>query len=115
HFPIALSSPGVSVVDNWRALGMRGTGSNDVLLEEVFVPDGSGGARRPAGRWSPLMFVVYSIAFPLVYCVYLGVAEAARDIALLEAGRRREARNVHVLVGEMQNELAAPHIGVRQM
>jgi acyl-CoA dehydrogenase len=115
HFPIALSSPGVSVADNWRALGMRGTGSNDVLLEDVFVPDGSIGARRPAGRWSPLMFVVYSIAFPLVYSVYLGVAEAARDIALREAARRREDRNVQALVGEMENELAAARMAVRHM
>jgi alkylation response protein AidB-like acyl-CoA dehydrogenase len=115
HFPIALSSPGVSVADNWRALGMRGTGSNDVLLENIFVPDGSVGARRPAGRWSPLMFVVYSIAFPLVYCVYLGVAEAARDIALREAGRRRDDRNVQALVGEMENELATARMAVRHM
>jgi alkylation response protein AidB-like acyl-CoA dehydrogenase len=115
HFPIALSAPGVSVADNWRALGMRGTGSNDVLLEDVFVPDASVGARRPAGRWSPLMFVVYSIAFPLVYSVYLGVAEAARDIALRQAARRREDRNVQALVGEMENELAAARMAVRHM
>ena len=115
HFPIALSSPGVSVADNWRALGMRGTGSNDVLLEDVFVPDGSIGARRPAGRWGPLMFMVYSIAFPLVYSVYLGVAEAARGLALREAGRRREDRNVQTLVGEMENELAAASMAVRHM
>ena len=115
HFPIALSAPGVSVADNWRALGMRGTGSNDVLLEDVFVPDGSVGARRPAGRWSPFMFVVYSLAFPLVYCVYLGVAEAARDIALREAGRRRDDRNVQALVGEMENELATARMAIRHM
>jgi acyl-CoA dehydrogenase len=61
------------------------------------------------------MFVVYSLAFPLVYCVYLGVAEAARDIALREAGRRRDDRNVQALVGEMENELATARMAIRHM
>ena len=26
------------IIDNWRSLGMRGTGSNDVAAQEVFVP-----------------------------------------------------------------------------
>jgi 3-hydroxy-9,10-secoandrosta-1,3,5(10)-triene-9,17-dione monooxygenase len=28
-----------SIVDNWRTVGMRGTGSRQVVVEEVFVPD----------------------------------------------------------------------------
>jgi alkylation response protein AidB-like acyl-CoA dehydrogenase len=27
------------IIDNWRSLGMRGTGSNDVAADDVFVPD----------------------------------------------------------------------------
>jgi hypothetical protein len=50
-----------------------------------------------------------------VYSVYLGVAEAARDIAVREAGRRREDRNVQALVGEMENELTAARLAVRHM
>ena len=36
--PAPLEAPGVKIADNWRTLGMRGTGSNDILLERVFVP-----------------------------------------------------------------------------
>jgi alkylation response protein AidB-like acyl-CoA dehydrogenase len=115
HFPVALDAPGVRLADNWRALGMRGTGSDDILLDGVFVPDAAVGVRRPPGRWTPVFFVVYSIAFPLVYSVYLGVAEAARDIAVREAGRRRHDPNVQTLVGEMENELAAARITVGHM
>src|SRR5439155_653152 len=39
HFMIPFDAPGVTLHDNWRTLGMRGTGSNDVTLDGVFVPD----------------------------------------------------------------------------
>lgn len=115
HFPVPLEAPGVKVADNWRTLGMRGTGSNDILLDNVFVPDTAIGGRRPPGRWTQVFFVIYSIAFPLIYSVYLGVAEAAREIAVREAGRRRQDPAVQALVGEMENELTAARITVRHM
>jgi alkylation response protein AidB-like acyl-CoA dehydrogenase len=115
HFPVALDAPGVKIADNWRALGMRGTGSNDILLENVFVPEAAISARRPPGLWTAVFFVIYTIAFPLIYSVYLGVAEAAREIALREAGRRRHEPAVQALVGEMDNELAAARMAVRHM
>ena len=115
HFPVPLDTPGVSVADNWRTLGMRGTGSNDIVLDGVFVPDAAVSVRRPPGRWTQVFFVIYSIAFPLIYSVYLGVAEAARDIAVREAGRRRQEPSVQMLVGEMENELAAARMAVRHM
>jgi acyl-CoA dehydrogenase len=115
HFPVALDAPGVSLVDNWRTLGMRGTGSNDVLLDGVFVPDAAVAVRRRPGRWDPVLYVIFSIAAPLVYSVYLGVAEAARDIAVREARRRGQDPGVQMAVGEMENELAAARMAVRQM
>ena len=115
HFPVPLDAPGVKVADNWRTLGMRGTGSNDIALERVFVPDAAIGARRPPGRWSAVFFVIYTIAFPLIYSVYLGVAEAARELAVREAGRRRDDPVVQATVGEMDNELAVARLAVRHM
>jgi acyl-CoA dehydrogenase len=115
HFPVPLEAPGVRIADNWQALGMRGTGSHDILLEGVFVPDAAVGVRRPPGRWTPLFDVIYSIAFPLVYSVYLGVAEAARDLAIREAMGQRHDAGVQALVGEMENELAAARMAVRHM
>src|SRR5919201_5398825 len=38
HFPLDLRGPGVRVLDNWRTLGMRGTGSNDIVIENIEVP-----------------------------------------------------------------------------
>ena len=36
---------------------------------------------RKAGEWHPVFQIIATIAFPLIYAAYLGVAESARDIA----------------------------------
>lgn len=115
HIAVPFDALGVSVLDNWRTLGMRATGSNDVILDNVFVPSAAVAARRPQGRWSPLMHTIATIAFPLVYSVYLGVAEAARDLAVQEAQRKRADPTTPYLVGEMETELAAARLAVASM
>ena len=115
HFVIALDTPGVKVHDNWRTLGMRATGSNDVTLDNVFVPEAAVGVRRPSGRWSHAWHVVATTALPIIYSVYVGVAEAARDVAVREVARRRDDHAVQELVGAMDTELAAARLAWRSM
>src|SRR5262245_22055640 len=115
HFAISLDAPGVKRHDNWRTLGMRGTGSNDVTLDGVFVPDAAISARRPSGRWSHVWHIVAAIALPIVYSTYVGVAEAARGVALREAGRRRDDHDVQEMVGAMDTELTAARLAWRSM
>lgn len=113
HVAIPFDAPGVTVHDNWRTLGMRGTGSHDVTLDDVFVPDAAVGMRRPSGRWSPVWHVVATIALPVIYSVYVGVAEAAREIALGQA--RRDDAETQELVGVMDVELTAARLALRSM
>lgn len=115
HITVPFDAPGVTVLDNWRTLGMRATGSNDVILDNVYVPSSAVAARRPQGKWSPLMHTTATIAFPLVYSVYLGVAEAARDLAVREAQRKCADPATPYLVGEMETELAAARLAVASM
>lgn len=115
HFVIPFDAAGVRLHDNWRTLGMRATGSQDVTLHDVVVPDAAVGVRRPSGRWSHAWHIVAAMALPAVYAVYVGVAEAARDVALREAGRRRDDRAVQDLVGAMDTELAAARLALRSM
>ena len=115
HFAIPLSAPAVKVQDTWRTLGMRGTGSHDTVLDGVFVPDAAVGVRRPAGQWSLPMHVTAAIALPLIYSVYVGVAEAARALALEVATKRRDDPTIQRLVGEMENELTAARLALRHM
>jgi alkylation response protein AidB-like acyl-CoA dehydrogenase len=110
HFGVPMSSPHVTVLDNWRTLGMRGTGSNDVLIEGHVVPEAAVAVKRKAGEWHPLFHIIATIAFPLIYSVYLGIAESARDIALTVAKRRKPDQYAVQLAGRMDTELAAARI-----
>ncbi|HEY3061810.1 MAG TPA: acyl-CoA dehydrogenase family protein [Chloroflexota bacterium] len=115
HFPSPMSVPGVTVLDNWRAMGMRGSGSNDVILENVFVPDSAVSLRRPRGRWHPFYSVIAVVAQSIVMSAYVGVAEAARELALQQLQRKREDPDVWYAVGEMENALATGQMAVQAM
>jgi alkylation response protein AidB-like acyl-CoA dehydrogenase len=115
HVAIPFAAAGVAVQDNWRTLGMRGTGSHDVVLDDVFVPDSAVGVRRPAGRWSHAWHVVATIVLPLIFSAYVGVAEAARTLALSRAAARRHDAATQQAVGRMETELAMARMGLRQM
>jgi acyl-CoA dehydrogenase len=103
---IPMSAKGVSIVETWDTLGMRGSASHDVVLDGVFVPDAAVGGRRPAGVWHPSMHIIAMVAFPLIYGVYTGIAEAARDIAVAAAAKRADTASLE-MVGELHNECTA--------
>jgi alkylation response protein AidB-like acyl-CoA dehydrogenase len=115
HFPLPIKDGGVKVLDTCRVLGMRGTGSHDILIDGAFVPDAAIIVRRPQGKWHLLFHVISLLAIPLIYSVYLGVAEAARDIALERARSRRDRHDISYIVGEMDNELATARFALRDM
>ncbi|MDY0872147.1 acyl-CoA dehydrogenase family protein [Dongia rigui] len=107
HFGIPMKSPHVKVLNNWRAMGMRGTGSHDVMIDGHVVPEEAVALKRRQGEWHPLFHIISMIAFPIIYAVYLGVAEAARERAVAMAGKRRMSEHVTSLVGRMDTELRA--------
>lgn len=107
HFAVPFSAEGVSIRETWRVMGMRGTGSHDVELQEVFVPDAAVSGRRPQGKWHPLFHAIGLLAFPLIYSAYAGVADGARARALEVARRRPADEGLIQLVGEMENAHAA--------
>jgi alkylation response protein AidB-like acyl-CoA dehydrogenase len=115
HFGIPMNSPHVKILDTWRTLGMRGTGSHDVLIDGHIVPEAAVAARRKAGEWHPLFHIIATIAFPLIYSVYLGVAESARDIALGLAKRKQPNHHVVELAGRMETELTAARLAQESM
>lgn len=87
------SDPGVSVVETWDSLGMRATGSNDVLLENVQLPQDRLMSRRPlaAGDARGGAGMAW---FALGLCATsTGVARAARDYAVAYARERTPNSN----------------------
>ncbi len=53
------------------------------------------------------------IASPLVQSVYLGVAEAARDLTLRQVARKADDPDVWYLLGEMENAVATARLAVQ--
>jgi alkylation response protein AidB-like acyl-CoA dehydrogenase len=88
-FLMPMDRPGVRIEETWDVLGMRTTGSNDLWLEDVPVsqselvqlrgPDTPDPARFSGGAWFGMT----------IAGVYLGIAAAARDVALDFARQRK--------------------------
>ena len=114
HFGVPMNSPNVKVLDTWRTLGMRSTGSHDIMIDGHVVPDAGVSLSREAGKWHPLFQIISTIAFPLVYSVYLGVAESARDIAI-DIASKKQSRHALELAGRMDTELAGARLGSEYM
>lgn len=115
HFPCPMNAPEVSILDTWHTLGMRGTGSHDVMIDGLFVPDDKIPVKRPAGRWHPIFFMLGTLAFPLIYAVYLGVAERARDIAVEIARARPTSDRARWRAGQMDTALTAARLAHQHM
>jgi alkylation response protein AidB-like acyl-CoA dehydrogenase len=115
HFAVPMHAQGVVIEDTWQAMGMRGTGSHDVVLSDVFVPDAAVALRREQGKWHPIFHLISMVAFPLIYSVYVGVAEAARDRAIQLAMKRSTDEHLCYLVGGLDNELMAAKIALQHM
>lgn len=105
NLAVPFASEGVTVLDNWDTLGMRGTASNDILFDDVFVPDERVLANRPYGVIDPPLQVIGSIAFPIISGAYLGVAEAAFTAAVESVRHRSGNPTVRRQVGLMKHRL----------
>src|SRR5262249_27958219 len=79
------------------------------------VPEAAVSSRRPRGTWPPMLDVVAAVAGPLIMSAYLGIAEAARDLAIERAMAKRDDGSVWYLVGEMENALATGVMAVEVM
>lgn len=115
HFAVPMKTEGVTILPTWQVMGMRGTGSHDILLSNVFVPDSGISLRRPQGKWHPLIHILSMIAIPLIYCVYVGVAEAARDLTTRLARKRKPDHHLKYLIGGIENEVTAARLALAEM
>jgi acyl-CoA dehydrogenase len=113
HFAIPFSSQGLRFSETWNALGMRGTGSHDVILEDVFVPDEAIALRRSAEGWHPMWNVIIPTALPLITAAYVGLAETAVELAVESAKSR--GQTLAAAVGEMLGALSMARLALEDM
>lgn len=80
YLAVPADAPGLQICGDWDPLGMRGTVSRQLLLQDVFVADGE--RLLPEGLYHAL-----TQRFPYLYTVqsptYLGMAQAAYDFSVL--------------------------------
>ncbi|CEA08718.1 Flavin-dependent monooxygenase, oxygenase subunit HsaA [Arthrobacter saudimassiliensis] len=80
------------VEDSWDVVGLRGTGSKDIIIKDVFVPDYrvvdqtdlfEGRVAREAGKDEPIHRMPFYCLFPLgLTSAVIGIAEGALDAYL---------------------------------
>lgn len=105
HCSIPMRAEGVRIEEDWETMGMRGTGSHTVVLENVFVPEAAISLRRACGEYHPVWNVILTVALPLICAAYVGAAEDAAARAVSSAREKREDAVTSILLGEMVNEL----------
>src|SRR5690348_7113932 len=88
HAGVPLSAPGVSIVETWDTLGMRGTASHDVVFDRVFLPAEKVVGRRPYGVLTGPLLAAAIPSAPVPGAAYRAVARAACDEAARVAARK---------------------------
>jgi len=93
---VPMSEPGVEIIPDWDAMGMRGSASNPVTFTDVFVPEANvlelgylrrpeRPNRRPGGtkvRHDSSRIPGLHLALTVIAATYLGAAGAVKDRAL---------------------------------
>src|SRR6478736_1237009 len=88
---VARTTPGLEVKDGWDALGMRSSGSNDVVFTNCFVPENQLFAIRDTyGQVSRGQADVALFERVPLISTFMGIAEAARDVAVQTAAKRKK-------------------------
>ena len=105
---VALPTEDLRLLDNWHTLGLRGTGSNDSVADEVFVPAdrvvsifGGPVVDRPLYRFPPFGFFALSVAAPA-----LGNARAAIDDLVELAGGKKGLGSTRTLAERTATQAA---------
>ena len=115
-FLVPMDLPGVRILETWDALGMRATGSHDVVFEDVRLPPDALVEPFGPGRTCQVNAgggAGWGLVIP---SIYLGIAQAARDFILDYARTRKvstlpgtisEAPHIRTLLGEIDLDLLA--------
>jgi alkylation response protein AidB-like acyl-CoA dehydrogenase len=78
-FLVPADAPGIRIVETWDHLGMRATGSHDVILDHVEILASNAVDVREPAAWAERSTVATAWSCVLVSAVYQGAALAARD------------------------------------
>lgn len=120
---IPLATKGIRPQDDWQAMGMRASGSQTILFDNVFVPEPMVRFIGPWGRWSTSLLMNRNLSNLPLLGVFLGIAEHANQLALASAmkktktGKPRNAErpSIQHMIGEMEISLSTAQAMISQM
>lgn len=98
YFLIPSTAEGLKIEDTWNMVSMRGTGSHDVILDNVMIDENALVEINDGPRGVKLN--AWALHIP---AVYLGIAQAARDYALHFASTY-QPNSLNTVIGEL------PHV-----
>jgi alkylation response protein AidB-like acyl-CoA dehydrogenase len=78
-FLVPARRPGVRIVETWDQLGLRASGSHDVLFHDVELPEDHAVDIRPPGEWARRDPLALAWSTLTIAALYTGVATAARN------------------------------------
>src|SRR4051812_28883184 len=88
HGFLPRDAAGYEIKQTWDALGMRGSGSEDTLMDGAFCPDKFVGRVLPAGAVDYYVLSLFAWALLGLGNVYFGCALRAKDLAIGGAHRK---------------------------
>ncbi|GII90685.1 acyl-CoA dehydrogenase family protein [Sinosporangium siamense] len=100
-------SPGLTVLDNWDGLGMRASGTVDIVFDNCPIAPEDVLLREVAGERNIAILAGQTVSSIAMLGIYTGVAQAARDLAVGQLKRRGKVTSgaVRTLVAEMDARL----------
>lgn len=108
HFAVPMSADGVQVMSDWDTMGMRGTGSNTIKFNKVFIPNSAVSLKRPRGVFHPFWNAVLTLAMPLIMSAYVGIAQKAYQLAISRAQKNTSPKpHLPYQIGELFNEMVS--------
>ncbi|HET8662493.1 MAG TPA: acyl-CoA dehydrogenase family protein [Micromonosporaceae bacterium] len=117
---IPLDAAGVEVRDDWDGLGLRGSGSGEVVFSGVVLPEDAVSPRGRWGQWDRRGMEGRAASSTPLLAVYLGIAETARTAALasLRAGLagardRTHSAGTKAMLAEVEVRMAAARGALR--
>jgi alkylation response protein AidB-like acyl-CoA dehydrogenase len=125
HRHVVVPTRDIELDDTWHTLGMRGTGSKDLVAQDVFVPAYRAVPTRPTfiGDCPQASSAVYrlpvlGVLSSMVAASVLGIAERGFELFVQSARERRDARSgtkaedpvVQARFSESRSELQAARL-----
>ncbi|MGE3538196.1 MAG: acyl-CoA dehydrogenase family protein [Candidatus Tectimicrobiota bacterium] len=87
---VPADTPGVHIEGNWDALGMRATGSHDVVFTDCVLPEAALVDGGPWGTFTERFLAANSVAVLGLSAAFLGIAEAARQEVLTRVSSQHQ-------------------------